>query len=149
MALLLALYIHMRSYMAAKTRNKLVAKRFGLYLWYLVMYGQNSTEFHCLQLCLRGHPANGSIHDVDRPTQTPETRDGDRQTESSCHSRFRTAISCFRCRTMSASVVDESIETGSPENMGIAFGISILSVLERELQLLPVWRPPSCVSGIP
>jgi hypothetical protein len=49
------------------------------------------------------------------------------------------AILCFQCRTMSAFVADESIETGNPENMGVAFIISILSVLERELQLLPVW----------
>ena len=34
---------------------------------------------------------------------------------------------------------DSSMATGNPENTGIAFGISTLPVLERELQLLPVW----------
>ncbi len=37
----------------------------------------------------------------------------------------------------------ESIETGDPENMGITFGITTLSVVERELQALPVWWSPS------
>ncbi len=33
---------------------------------------------------------------------------------------------------MSESVGDETIETGNPENMGVAFGITMLSFLERE-----------------
>ena len=34
---------------------------------------------------------------------------------------------------MSASVGDESIESGVPENMGIAFGILILAILEPDV----------------
>ncbi len=49
---------------------------------------------------------------------------------------------------MSGSVGDESIKTGDPGNIGILFGISILPLLERELQLLPVGPPPYCVSGV-
>ena len=53
------------------------------------------------------------------------------------------AIFMFRCRLMSAGVSDMSIETADPENLGLVVGISILSALERDLQILPVWRPPS------
>ncbi len=49
---------------------------------------------------------------------------------------------------MSASVGNESVEVGDPDNMGIAFGITTLSFLERELEVFTVWRPPSCVSGV-
>ncbi len=38
---------------------------------------------------------------------------------------------------MSASVGDKSVEMGYPENLGIAVGISILSVREQGLQVLP------------
>ncbi len=38
--------------------------------------------------------------------------------------------------------------TGDPVNLGIAVGISTLSVIEQELQVLPVCRPPSCISGV-
>ncbi|HSN22679.1 MAG TPA: hypothetical protein VLS45_00695 [Methylomicrobium sp.] len=58
------------------------------------------------------------------------------------------AILRFRCRTMSAGVGGESIEIVDPENLVVAVGISILSVMEQEIQLLPVWRPPFCVSGV-
>jgi hypothetical protein len=40
---------------------------------------------------------------------------------------------------MSASVGNEFIETGDPENVGITFGILFPSVLQRELYLLPAW----------
>ena len=46
---------------------------------------------------------------------------------------------------MSAGVGDESIEIVDPENLVVAVGISILSVMEQEIQLLPVWRPPSLI----
>ncbi len=58
------------------------------------------------------------------------------------------AILRFRCRTMSESVGNESIEIDDPDNMGTAFGITTLSFLERESHVLPVWRPPYCVSGV-
>ncbi len=48
------------------------------------------------------------------------------------------AILSFRCRTKSMRISVESVETGDPENIGISFGISILPVLELELQPLPV-----------
>jgi hypothetical protein len=34
------------------------------------------------------------------------------------------------------------------ENLCVGFGISTLSSIGREIQLLPVWQPPSCVSGL-
>jgi hypothetical protein len=34
------------------------------------------------------------------------------------------------------------------ESIEIAFRISLLSIAEREKQVLPVWRPPSCVSDV-
>ena len=48
-------------------------------------------------------------------------------------SGLATAILCFRCWTMSASVGNESIESGVPENMGVAVEILILAVLELEI----------------
>ncbi len=38
--------------------------------------------------------------------------------------------------------------TGDPENLGSAVGISILSVIEQELQVLPVCVPASLSSGV-
>jgi hypothetical protein len=32
------------------------------------------------------------------------------------------------------------------ENIVVAFGITLLAILQRMLQLLPVWRPPYCIS---
>ena len=54
----------------------------------------------------------------------------------------------FGCRSTSAGVDDESIEPGAPENLGIAVGTACLSVVEREILLLPVWQSPSCISGV-
>ncbi len=45
-------------------------------------------------------------------------------------------------------VGEKSVKTGDPENLGLAVEISILSVTEPELQVLPVCRSPSCVSGV-
>jgi hypothetical protein len=42
---------------------------------------------------------------------------------------------------------DESVELGDPENPGIAVGNAFLSVVEREIKLLPVWQPLFCTSG--
>ncbi len=47
------------------------------------------------------------------------------------------AIFCFRRGTMSAIVGEKSVEMGDPENLGLAVGISILSDIEQELQVLP------------
>jgi hypothetical protein len=58
------------------------------------------------------------------------------------------AIFRFRCRTMSAGVGLEFIGLADIENLEIAFRISFLSTIEREIQVLPVWRPPSFVSGV-
>ncbi len=38
--------------------------------------------------------------------------------------------------------------TGDPENLGIAVGISILYVIEQELQVLPVCLSPASSSGV-
>ncbi len=38
--------------------------------------------------------------------------------------------------------------TGDPENLGIATRISMLSVIEQELQVLPVCVPASSISGV-
>ena len=32
-----------------------------------------------------------------------------------------------------------------PQNMGLALGISLLSCSQADLQVLPVWRSPSCI----
>ena len=57
-----------------------------------------------------------------------------------CSSGFTTATSGlavamlhFGCRSTSAGVDDEFIETGYPENPGIAFRTACLSVVEREI----------------
>jgi hypothetical protein len=42
---------------------------------------------------------------------------------------------------------DESNELVDLGNQCAAFGISTLSSIERDIQLLPVRRPPFCVSG--
>jgi hypothetical protein len=49
---------------------------------------------------------------------------------------------------MSADVELEFIGLADIENLEIAFRISRLSIIEREIQVLPVWQPPSCVSGV-
>jgi hypothetical protein len=40
---------------------------------------------------------------------------------------------------MSADVGGQYANLVDPENLGVGFGNSTLSVLEREIQLLPVW----------
>ncbi len=47
-----------------------------------------------------------------------------------------------------ASVGHELFKTGDPENIGLPFGILIVSVLQHQLQLLLVYWPPSCVSNV-
>jgi hypothetical protein len=42
---------------------------------------------------------------------------------------------------MLEGVGGESDDLVDPENLCIGFGISTLSSIEREIQLLPVWRP--------
>jgi hypothetical protein len=79
--------------------------------------------------------------DTRRHRPTPETQDGGRQTGS-------VGILRFRCRSMSAGVRMVFIGLADIENIEIAFRISFLSIIEREIQVLPVWRPPSCVSGV-
>jgi hypothetical protein len=49
---------------------------------------------------------------------------------------------------MSAGVGIEFIGLADIENIEIAFRISLLSMIEREMQVLPVWQPPFCVSGL-
>ena len=39
----------------------------------------------------------------------------------------------MQCRIMSASIGDESTESGVPESINIAFGILILAILELEM----------------
>ena len=54
----------------------------------------------------------------------------------------------FGCRSTSADVGDESVESGDHENLSITVGTECLSVVEREIELLPVWRPSFCSSGV-
>jgi hypothetical protein len=41
---------------------------------------------------------------------------------------------------MSEDVGGQCADLVDPENLGVGFGISTLSSIEREIQLLPVWR---------
>jgi hypothetical protein len=58
------------------------------------------------------------------------------------------AIFRFWCRTTSMGVGLEFIDQADIENLEIAFRISLLSIIEREVRVLPVFRPPSFVSGV-
>jgi hypothetical protein len=57
-------------------------------------------------------------------------------------------ILCFCCRSMSIGVGDKSDDLAGLKNLHVGFGISTLSSIEHEIQLLPVWRPPLSVSGV-
>jgi hypothetical protein len=70
------------------------------------------------------------------------------RTRDTTTSGLAAAILCFRCRSMSEGVGDESDDLVDPENLCVGFGISTLSSIEREIQLLPVWRPAISVSGV-
>ena len=48
----------------------------------------------------------------------------------------------FRRRSMSEIVGDKLIELVDRENMGFAVETAWLSIIELEIKLLPVWRPP-------
>jgi hypothetical protein len=48
----------------------------------------------------------------------------------------------FRCRSMSEIVGDNLIELVDHENMSFAVGTAWLSIIELEIELLPVSRPP-------
>ena len=58
------------------------------------------------------------------------------------------AILHFGCRSTSEGVGNDIIVSGKPENLGLAVGTACLSVVEREIYLLPVWPLPSCVSSV-
>ena len=69
--------------------------------------------------------------------------------DSSCSRKRVITISCLATAIlfypsvmMSASVGDESIESGVPENMGIAFGILILAILEPDEWVIGLTPPP-------
>jgi hypothetical protein len=81
------------------------------------------------------------MSDTRRHRPTPETQDSNT-------SGLAAAIFRFRCRTLSAGVGLEFIGLADIENLEIAFQISRLSITERQIQVLPVWRPPSFVSGV-
>jgi hypothetical protein len=49
---------------------------------------------------------------------------------------------------MSAGVGLEFTGLADIENLEIAFRISFLSTIEREIQVFPVWRPPSFGSDV-
>jgi hypothetical protein len=85
----------------------------------------------------------------------PETQDGGCQTGSSCISRsildsveipkrdtttsgLAAAILCFQSRSMSEGVGGESDDLVDSENLSVGFGISMISSIERVLQLLSV-----------
>jgi hypothetical protein len=70
------------------------------------------------------------------------------RTRDTSTSGLAAAMLRFRCRTMSAGVGLEFIGLADIENIEITFRISFLSTIEREIQVLPVWRPPFCVSGL-
>jgi hypothetical protein len=58
------------------------------------------------------------------------------------------AVLHFRCRSMAVDVRIKFIGLADTKNIEISFGISFLSLIEREIQVLPVWRPPFCISGV-
>jgi hypothetical protein len=63
--------------------------------------------------------------------------------------RFSGRHLAFCVSRTSAGIGNDSIELGDPENGGIAIETVRLSVVEREIQLLPVWRSSfltSCIS---
>jgi hypothetical protein len=70
--------------------------------------------------------------DSRRHRTTPET-------QHTNTSGLAAAIFRFRCRTMSAGVGLEFIGLADVENIEITFRISLLSIMEREIQVLPVW----------
>ena len=51
----------------------------------------------------------------------------------------------FRCHMMLACVGAKSIQTANAENLSIVVGISFLSAIEQDLQLIPVGRPQSWI----
>jgi hypothetical protein len=55
------------------------------------------------------------------------------------------AILGFRCRSRSDVVGHVSNWLADPINMGFAVGTARLSVVEAEIPVLPVWRPPFCI----
>jgi hypothetical protein len=71
----------------------------------------------------------------------------DRMRDTSTYG-LEAAIFRFRCRSMSAGVGFEFIGLANIENLEIAFRISRLSIIERDIQVLPVWWRPSFVSGV-
>ena len=50
------------------------------------------------------------------------------------------AILKFRLPVSRRRLADSAIEFPDPENMGVAVGISLLSCIEAEIQVLPVGR---------
>jgi hypothetical protein len=56
------------------------------------------------------------------------------------YSGLAAAMFRFRCRTTSASFGLEFIGLADIENLEIAFRISRLSIIERDIRILPVWR---------
>jgi hypothetical protein len=95
----------------------------------------------------------------------PETQNGGRQTGSSCISRsildsveIPKPTHRFSGSTKSSDspLTPSNIDRDRKHTMAAArlevvlscFGISTLSSIEREIQLPPVWQPPSCVSGL-
>ena len=39
-------------------------------------------------------------------------------------------------------------ESSDPKNTAFAVGTARLAVIQAEIYILPVWRPPCCVSGV-
>ena len=54
---------------------------------------------------------------------------------------------CMSQQDYISGVGDESVESGDPENLSITVGTARLSIVERDIQLLPVWKPSFCTSG--
>jgi len=55
------------------------------------------------------------------------------------------AILDLHLKTTFGDVVYGTVESGTPENMDIAFGISFLAHSYSEINVLPVWRLPSWI----
>jgi hypothetical protein len=68
------------------------------------------------------------------------------ETEIQVHPVLAAAILKFSIPVSRKSIANSVTEFLDPENMRIAVGNSSLSCLETEIQVFPVWQPPSRIS---
>jgi hypothetical protein len=63
-------------------------------------------------------------------------------------SGLATAILHFQCRLISVGSTSEFINQSDIKNLRTTFRNLFLSIIEREIQKLPVWWPLSCTPGV-